>query len=176
MKWRFSQLIGLCAFVGTGLIVPDLALASDIKAYPPRKADDPAFIVIDGEVKSGDDEKFRKLAAEYSDAVVLLNSEGGMIGPAMDIGRTIKLRGYETAIYKTGSCASACALIWLAGSKRVLFEGGKLAFMRATLIPTAQNSRLVSGMRWSVIIYRNSDLAKKRSCSQPLPHRIKFSG
>jgi hypothetical protein len=128
MDWSFTRLIGFCAFAGAGLILPGLALASEIKAYPPKKADDATFIVIDGEIKSGDDDKFRKIAAEYSDAIVLLNSEGGMIGPAMDIGRTIKLRGYKTTIYKNGSCASACALIWLAGAKRVLFEGGQVGF------------------------------------------------
>jgi hypothetical protein len=128
MKWHFSRFIGLCALFGAALILPSLATASDIEAIPPRKADDTAFIVIDGEIISGDDQKFRKIAAEYSDAIVLLSSEGGMIGPAMDIGRTIKLRGYKTAVYKSGSCASACALIWLAGSKRVIFEGGQVGF------------------------------------------------
>ena len=103
-------------------------LAADINVEPPEKTGDPAYITIDGEIKSGDDEKFRKIAAEYSKAVVRLNSGGGVIRPAMDIGRTIKLRGYATAIYKTDSCASACALIWLAGSKRFKFEGGEVGF------------------------------------------------
>jgi len=51
-----------------------------------------------------------------------------MIAPALDIGRTIKVRGYDTAVYKTDSCASACALIWMAGSKRIVFEGGRVGF------------------------------------------------
>ena len=123
-----ARLLGSFAVLATCLTLPGLALAADIKADPPRKSGDPAFIVIDGEIRSGDDEKFRKIAAEYSDAFVVLNSGGGVIGPAMDIGRTIKLRGYKTAISKTGSCASACALIWVAGSKRVIFDGGEVGF------------------------------------------------
>ena len=103
------------------------ALGADIQAVPPDK-DGTAFIIIEGEIKAGDADTFRKIAAEYSEAIVLLDSEGGAIGPAMDIGRTIKLREYKTAVYKSGSCASACALIWISGSRRVIFEGGKVGF------------------------------------------------
>lgn len=125
-KWRGAAGSTFAAIAAFGSAAS--AVAADIEAIPPKRADDSAFITIVGEIKSGDDEKFRKIAAEYSDAIVLLDSEGGMIGPAMDIGRTIKLRGYGTAIYKTGSCASACALIWVAGSKRIVFEGGQVGF------------------------------------------------
>lgn len=104
------------------------AIAADIEVLPPKKGGEAAGIMISGEIMSGDDAKFRKIAAEYSDAFVLLDSEGGAISPAMDIGRTIKLRGYKTAVLETRSCASACALIWLAGSKRVVFEGGGVGF------------------------------------------------
>jgi len=103
-------------------------VAADIDAEPPKKGGDPAFIMIEGQIHSGDDEKFRNVASEYSDVIVLLNSDGGMIGPAMEIGRTIKLRGYKTAVYKNSTCASACALIWVAGSKRLVFEGGEIGF------------------------------------------------
>lgn len=125
-RWRGVAGLTISAIAALGFTAA--AIAADIEVTPPKKANDSAFIMIDGEIKSGDDEKFRKIAAEYADAIVLLNSEGGMIGPAMDIGRTIKLRGYGTAIYKTGSCASACALMWVAGSKRVVFEGGQVGF------------------------------------------------
>lgn len=128
--------------VGVGLATS--AFAADIKATPPKDSDDAAFIVIEGEIKAGDDNTFRKIAAEFSDAIVLLNSEGGMIGPAMDIGRTIKIRGYKTAIYKTGTCASACALIWVAGSKRVIFEGGQVGF-HASYLDT-DGSKLETGV------------------------------
>ena len=124
----FQNLRGFAFTLASCLALPASTFAADIEAEPPRENGDAAFIVITGEIKSGDDEKFRKIAAEYSDALVLLNSDGGMIRPAMDIGRTIKLRGYKTAIYKTDSCASACALIWIAGSKRVIFEGGEVGF------------------------------------------------
>ena len=138
--WKLRTTIGLrlshdlarfmrpAVFMAFAVGVATAAIAADIESAPPKKNGDAAFILIDGEIKSGDDQKFRKIAAEYSDAIVFLNSEGGSIVPAMDIGRTIKLRGYKTAIYTTGSCASACALIWVAGSKRLIFEGGEVGF------------------------------------------------
>lgn len=114
--------------VGFGLLFSQSLSAAEIGAIPPKNADDVALIYIEGDIELEDDEKFRKLATEYRDAIVVLNSEGGIIRPAMDIGRTIKLRNYTTVIYKDGVCASACALIWLAGSDRVVFEGGKVGF------------------------------------------------
>lgn len=104
------------------------AISADIKVVPADEGDDQPFILIDGEIIAGDDEKFRKLAAEFSDAIVVLNSEGGAIYPAMDIGRTIKLRGYATVVLDGSSCASACALIWISGSRRIIDGGGEVGF------------------------------------------------
>ena len=104
------------------------AISADIKVAPAAEGDNQPFILIDGEIIAGDDEKFRKLAAEFSDAIVVLNSEGGAISPAMDIGRTIKLRGYKTVVLDGSSCASACALIWISGSRRIIDDGGEVGF------------------------------------------------
>lgn len=104
------------------------AISADIKVVPADEGDDQPFILIDGEIIAGDDEKFRKIAAEFSDAIVVLNSEGGAIYPAMDIGRTIKLRGYATVVLDGSSCASACALIWISGSRRIIDGGGEVGF------------------------------------------------
>jgi len=107
--------------------MPIAAQAAEITVTPADGDKDP-IISISGEIKKGDDARFRSIAAELSSAIVLLDSDGGAITPAMDIGRTIKLREYSTAVYKNGICASACALIWIAGTRRVVFEGGKVGF------------------------------------------------
>lgn len=115
------------------LLTPAAAFAADIEVMPPEDDDDIAIISIDGEITSGDAEVFRKVAAQYANAAILLNSDGGMISPAMEIGRTIKLMNYSTVVSSTGSCASACALIWLAGAERMIFEGGEVGFHAAYL-------------------------------------------
>lgn len=86
------------------------------------------IIMLNGTIKSGDEERFRSIAAKYRNAIVNLNSDGGEIVPAMEIGRIIRLREYVTAVYKTDVCASACALVWIAGQKRVIFNGGRVGF------------------------------------------------
>ena len=49
----------------------------------------------------------------------------------MEIGKTIRLRDYTTVVYTTGTCASACALMWIAGARRAIFDGGRVGFHAA---------------------------------------------
>lgn len=86
------------------------------------------IIGIDGDIASGDLEQFRKISLRYPKAVVVLNSRGGLIQPAIEIGKIIRITGYATVVYDNGVCASACALIWMAGSKRLLSSSGHIGF------------------------------------------------
>lgn len=90
--------------------------------------DGKAVIIIEGEIVAGDDVKFRDLSVRFPKAFVALNSIGGAIAPAFEIGRQIRLRGYVTAVLDGDSCTSACALIWLAGSPRLIQGKGRLGF------------------------------------------------
>jgi hypothetical protein len=118
----------MCATLLAGASTAFIAKAADITVLPAKKAGDDPIIVIAGSIAAGDDVRFRDIAAKYSRAVVALDSPGGMILPAMDIGRTIKLRGYSTAVVADDRCVSACALIWVAGSRRMMFEGAQVGF------------------------------------------------
>lgn len=117
----------LATIFAATIAVPFSVFAANIEVIP-LEEDDEVVIAITGDIEPGDDDQFRKIAAAYSNAIVMLNSDGGTIAPAMDIGRTIKLRGYTTAVHNADSCASACALIWIAGTRRVVFEGGEVGF------------------------------------------------
>lgn len=143
-RFRLSRrnivgIVCLAIFLST---TPKVA-AADFNEIPSNDGGE-VIIIIEGEIESGDDEKFRAIAAKHSNAIVLLNSEGGAIVPAMDIGRTVKLRGYKTAVSKSSSCASACALIWVSGSQRVIFEGGEVGF-HASYLDT-DGTRLETGL------------------------------
>lgn len=85
-------------------------------------------IFVIGEVKAGDEEKFRDLSLKFPDAVIAFDSPGGAVRPALEIGRLISLRSYPTVVLDKGICASACALMWLAGVPRFLEPGGRLGF------------------------------------------------
>lgn len=88
-------------------------------------------IVMSGEVVSGDAAKFRQIAARHSRAVLMLQSDGGALAEALDIGETVQRLSYGTAVINGFSCDSACALIWLAGKPRILSRSAQLGFHAA---------------------------------------------
>jgi Clp protease len=55
---------------------------------------------------------------EYKNAFVDLNSEGGSVSAAMQIGRLIRKYDATTAVPENGKCYSSCALIFIAGVER----------------------------------------------------------
>jgi hypothetical protein len=93
-----------------------------------------AFIGITGMILQNDDEKFIELARDLPGppVLVLLNSEGGYSGPAMNIGSYVRSRGYKTVVINGAICDSACPLIWLAGTARYLGRLARLNFPGAS--------------------------------------------
>lgn len=86
-------------------------------------------IQLTGEIKSGDEERFRALSLQHPKAVVQLQSPGGALAPALEIGRIIRIAGYSTVVLQNDTCVSACALIWLGG--RVRYLDGRVGFHAA---------------------------------------------
>jgi hypothetical protein len=84
-------------------------------------------IHLKGTIEKGDDEKFRVLALQSRTATVQLGSDGGRLKPALEIGKMIRLRGFSTAV-QDAQCASACALIWLAGEPRYMNNFTSIGF------------------------------------------------
>jgi hypothetical protein len=75
-----------------------------------------------GKIDNGDFETFKEktdqiypIRAPKKQVIVTLMSDGGLIGPAMQIGELILKRGMTTFVPGDRTCASACALIWVAG-------------------------------------------------------------
>lgn len=124
MRARRIGLIAL-SLISTLYALP--AAAADIELYAQDKTKLPV-IIVSGEISQGDDLKFKKIASTTDSAAVLLNSGGGSLLTALEIGKIIRLRDYSTAVYSDGTCASACALMWLAGTKRVIFGNGRVGF------------------------------------------------
>lgn len=105
--------------------------------------DDPSkqYIVIEGDIQNGDEEKFRRLAAQLrTDDVVFLDSNGGSTITAIRIGEAIRLKGLATFVINNKKCNSACALIWLAGSPRIISRSAYVGF-HATYINTSSGAQ-----------------------------------
>lgn len=86
------------------------------------------LITISGDLKTGDEKEFRRLSVLYDTAIVVLESNGGALIPAIEIGKLIRIKEYPTLVMSGSSCTSSCALIWVAGSKRFLSPGGRVGF------------------------------------------------
>lgn len=86
------------------------------------------LITIEGDIKAGDAEKFKRLALEIKNGVVALDSPGGALAPALEIGRAIQLAGFATYVPENSLCTSSCALIWVAGARRLLASSARVGF------------------------------------------------
>ncbi|MEJ1935831.1 hypothetical protein WDZ92_37025, partial [Nostoc sp. NIES-2111] len=88
-------------------------------------------IIVDGELELGDEAKFAGLAVPVKDAVVLLAGPGGNLRAGLEIGKAIRLKGFATWVPDQLSCASACALAWLGGTRRAMADSAKIGFHAA---------------------------------------------
>ncbi len=85
------------------------------------------LILISGEIVKGDEQVFKKIAFNTDRAIVIFDSPGGLIVPAMEIGRAIRLKAFSTAVIDS-RCASACAIAWLAGQPRMMSKASSVGF------------------------------------------------
>ena len=59
---------------------------------------------------------------------VTLESPGGIVKDALEIGAEIRIRNYATMVSADAGCYSACALIWVAGARRYMDPTSKIGF------------------------------------------------
>lgn len=113
-----------------------------------------AFISITGEIVDGDSEQFLKIISGVKNLVkngfVILNSPGGIVTEAINIGGYLRANGFATAVLDKADCQSACALIWLAGNKRIATSTSRIGFHQSytvnqsgNAVPSIQGNALV---------------------------------
>jgi hypothetical protein len=125
-KASISLFFKVLFFITTAI---SLVHAGEIKKIQGKEGDDD-IILITGEIDRETERKFRAMALETDDATVVLSGPGGMIRPAIEIGRIIRIKGYTTAVLDSG-CVSSCALIWLAGQARMTMPKARVGFHSA---------------------------------------------
>ena len=128
MKKKF---LTAAALVGA-LAAPMSASAAKFQAFPIDCKGHPGcfLLTIDEDIVEGDGEKFEALIKknDVKLAVVGLNSTGGVVIEAHRIGRLIQEKGYGTYVPKWGVCASACAMVWMAGAPRQYDAKARIGF------------------------------------------------
>ncbi|MEI8400520.1 MAG: hypothetical protein WCG12_06905 [Alcaligenaceae bacterium] len=107
------------------------------------------LIIIKGDITAEDERKFKQIALNSEFATVVLDSPGGLLRPAIAIGKTIRIKEFSTAVVDA-ECLSSCALIWLAGDVRYMAKNSKVGFHAAYIedksgktIPAATGNALV---------------------------------
>lgn len=86
------------------------------------------MITVKGAIVHGDAAVFSRVTSDSNQAIVVLSSEGGAVVDALAIGRETRRRNFATSVAPRNLCASACALIWLAGARRYAEDGSSIGF------------------------------------------------
>jgi hypothetical protein len=121
------------AFLACVALTHGVARGAEIKATPIPDLPDTAMITLSGEMEQSDVEQFRAAAATYPKAFIAFQSPGGSLSAGIDIGLQIRLRNYTTLVPTGVQCASACALAWLGGTKRLMGPGARIGFHAASV-------------------------------------------
>jgi hypothetical protein len=103
------------------------ARAATIEAMALGKPGEGA-VFIDGDIGYADRELFLSKIAPFSAGVVILNSDGGNAYAGIEIGKTIRMRGFKTWVPSGSRCASACAIAWLGGTRRLMGSTARIGF------------------------------------------------
>jgi hypothetical protein len=90
-----------------------------------------AIVRVKGDLKAGDLARFGTAILPLRRAIVEFESGGGTIFDGVFIGKMIRGYGFWTTVRARRTCASACALAWLGGSKRFIEKRGRIGFHTA---------------------------------------------
>lgn len=119
--WKSSTIAALGALA----LLASPSLAADVLRY---ESGGTRFLLLTGEIQKGDDLKFEEASRDLDDAIVVLRSPGGEVNASMAIGRSIRRKGFATAVMGRSICNSGCAAIWLSGKQRMLDGDAAVGF------------------------------------------------
>jgi hypothetical protein len=87
---------------------------------PGTTLDNKGTVILDGQIVQGDEGRLLQFLARNPGTILMeLNSPGGSLRTGMAIGRIVGAAHLQTYVGPNSLCASACAMIWLAGAPMV---------------------------------------------------------
>ncbi|QFT59277.1 hypothetical protein FIU94_10610 [Sulfitobacter sp. THAF37] len=99
-------------------------------------------ILLEGAISEGDAARIAQQIEELPQVPdrVILNSPGGSVRDALDLGRSLRTAGLDTALRDGDICYSACPYVLAAGVNRDIPEGGSVGvhqhyFGESTILP-----------------------------------------
>ncbi len=128
----------------TAMLVAASLVGGEAKAAQFRTVELPngggPAIAFAGVLQPGDEKTFHQLASALSRAIVVPTGPGGSVGAALVIGSEVRSRGWSTLVPPGVNCASACSMIWLAGTTRMLGKTGQIGFHAISMIQEGQRT------------------------------------
>jgi len=106
------------------LIVTVPALAGQIEIRDSRVP----VVSVGGRIDRGDEILFHRIVTNVSNALVVLTGPVATWRPRLRLHARFGPRGWQTLVPAGASSASACALIWLAGTRRMLGANARIGF------------------------------------------------
>jgi hypothetical protein len=85
-------------------------------------------IFVNGDITFEDREQFLLKISPFTGGVVIFNSRGGSAYAGIEIGKAIRLRNFATWVPSDSFCASACAIAWLGGTRRLMGSRALIGF------------------------------------------------
>lgn len=100
----------VAAFLATISCSP--AFAASIKDSPLDKDPNVGVVVVQGEFVSGDANRFNAAIQKYSKGIVLFESGGGDLATGLEIGTTIRMKGFRTGVAGCGGGRAGASAIF----------------------------------------------------------------
>jgi hypothetical protein len=157
MRWY----VAVGAFAAA-LTIGSAADAATISIKPAANGQ-PALVSVDGDLQANDGDQFRSKTSFLSKAIVSFRSDGGSAVAGIQIGETIRLKGFTTVVAGNARCASACAIAWLGGTPRLMSPDARVCFHAAYNSETGQETGVGNalvgaylnkiGLPYSAVIY-----------------------
>ncbi|MDF1727958.1 MAG: hypothetical protein P1U53_09415 [Sulfitobacter sp.] len=101
-----------------------------------------ARVLLEGGIAEGDAERITEAIRQLPTKPrgIILNSPGGSVGDALELGRFVRSAGLTTALRSGDICYSACPYLLAAGVSRDIPEGGSVGvhqhyFGESTILP-----------------------------------------
>jgi hypothetical protein len=130
MEHTATRFLPAIFIIACCLCLSNLARAADIRLMP-ESTPDFAFISVSGQFLPGDEKVFANIALQVTNGAVALNSPGGNVIAAIEIGKAIRIKEFSTLVGQNVECASACGLVWLAGNRRYVHPDARIGFHAA---------------------------------------------
>lgn len=106
--------------IAAAILTAACALPARSVSFDFVDADDVRIVSMKGEITEGDAKIYDLIAKGRSSVILVVSGPGGLLSPALAIGARARSEGHATMVTNDAPCLSACALIWLAGTKRFM--------------------------------------------------------